>query len=184
MIKLIYIQYLSMFIWLLTPYKQFGTKYFWFFVLMAISDPLAFIVIKYTDISSMQFFLFILALQFSSLLKKKRIVIFALLSFVINSLIIIFISNPNIIRSIGAIYLISILLVLVTEQYFYYENKSINLFLSLMILNVLINFIRFISMAISPSWGVTTFYIGFIVQLVFGLLFTFININTKFNTKV
>jgi len=164
---------------MLPPFKQYGTKYFVYFVLMAVSDPLAILTAKYTEITVMQFFLFIMGLQFSSILNKKRIKVAIILSLVINSLIVIFISNPNIIRLIASMYLIAILFVLVTEQYFYYERKSINLFLSLMILNVLINIIRFFSFTISPTWGITTFYMGVIVQIIFALLFTFINIKTK-----
>jgi len=179
MIKFVYVLYLSMFIWMLPPFKQYGTKYFVYFVLMAVSDPLAILTAKYTDITVMQFFLFIMGVQLSSILNKKRIKVSVILSLVINSLIVNFTSNIIIIQSIGGIYLIAILFVLVTEQYFYYERKSINLFLSFMILNVLINIIRYFSTVISPTWGITTFYMGVIVQIIFGLLFTFINIKTK-----
>jgi hypothetical protein len=59
------------------------------------------------------------------------------------------------------------------------KKKTINLFLILLIFCEIVTVFKLIAFVLSLSKGGISFYLGTAIQIVFGILFSFININTK-----
>lgn len=59
------------------------------------------------------------------------------------------------------------------------EKKIINLFLSLLVLYEFVTVMKLIAIILNLHQGTINYYLGGIMQIIFGILFSFININTK-----
>ena len=72
--------FIDLFAWLLPPFRQKGNKYFIYFLLLAVSDPIFFLLNWTYDISSPPYYIIISLLAFISLVKKKLLFLILLLS--------------------------------------------------------------------------------------------------------
>lgn len=88
--KIIY--FFNIFAWLLPPFRQKGCKYFLYFLILALSDPIFGLINWIHNSNSTSYYLFVSTLLLISLLRKK-VLLFSLLIVLFLS---IYLNNPEI----------------------------------------------------------------------------------------
>jgi hypothetical protein len=173
--------YISIVLWTFPLYKQYKTRYFVYFLILSLADP----------VKLSLFFLFHLGFQ-----KLSWVIILLMLISLIQSrkikLVLIGISIIGIVLSLSfnfdkntilyltfAIHIIiwgNMILLLLKRMV---EFQSLNLFLSFLVLYQLITIFRYLAIILNNNSGGLSNFIGGICQFLFAILFAFININTK-----
>jgi hypothetical protein len=59
------------------------------------------------------------------------------------------------------------------------QTKTLNMFLVLLLAYLTITVFRKVALILNPDLGAISFYLGGIFQMLFGLVFIFVNIDTK-----
>jgi hypothetical protein len=170
-----------MIIWLFPPIKNRGTEYFNYFLFLALADPVVLLLRHLFHIPFNVFHLmfgFFLALSFIK--DKKTQIIVLILSllmpvsmYIIKILPIYYALLSAIIQVIIA-FVVSMRIVLYLKQ-----SYSLNLFLCLLMFYMSITVIMRIAVLVNLDLGAISFNLGAATQILFGIAFIFININTK-----
>ncbi len=175
------ISFLSICVWIFPPFKQYKSDYFYFFLVLAISSPVAVALFSLFRISPLipavtsTFFLISSLMSY----RKQRyfFIILSILWFVIalnfsiqrNILILTFIGGH-----------IFVVIILISSLMKYIEKtKAVNLFLILLITYDLINILKFTASLLSIEQGVISFVLATFIQIFFGISFSFISFKTK-----
>lgn len=170
----------STLIWLFPPLRQYGSKYFLFFILIAIQDPIAFILWKLLQISPS--FVYPTAKLFfiCSLLMINRIKIVSTIIFSIMFMFILPQLNTLQINLLNSIMNVVILIIIINDFVIYIvEHNAISLFYIFLITHVISLVLKFIIVVTDISQGLILFYITTFFQIFFGIIFSFVNVNTK-----
>lgn len=168
-------------VWIFTPFKQYKSDFFYFFLILALSDPIKLVAFYVLRINPQHLSIAVAFLLISSLVSySKQRYFFVILSILAAAIFLSYSIQRNIlILSIIGAHLI-IFLVLVNYTIKYIEKaKAINLFLMLLITYEFINIIKFIAGLLSYEQGSISFYLGTFTQIFFGIIFSFITIKTK-----
>lgn len=210
LIRIIY--YLSSIIWLLPPIRQYGGRYFYFFLFLAITDPLVLLFRTLLGQSSNNIvFPIIFVLLFLSLLNKEDFKNHKtpIIIFIIGSLFYFFItlftflsihyeflegltSNYLIIHS-SEISSLSIIIawvtfffiILVRFNYDLSQNKFLNIFHIIFLFYILTNIIKMLNVLLGYTDAAALFIITTIIQIFFGLCFSiFRDDNPKFRVRI
>ena len=123
-----------MFIWFLPPFKQYGTKYFYFFLVLCFTDPIIYLIVSLTHIKGQLITPFISLLMIYCLLefKKKNTVTIVLILFSI--IFIEFIINAKQILLVNALIHIFILIIIINDFLkHFYEKNAISIFFLILI---------------------------------------------------
>lgn len=171
----------AMVVWLIPPFRQYKTKYFYYFLCSALTGPL-FVLISYlfkTNINNFNPAFYMLLL--SSVVAKKHLLLTlpasALLAVVVPVL---HLSNVLV---YGISFLIALMIFLKILQLFletYIKTHLANLFLILLLLNVSTILFKLIGIVLNFEQGMISYNIGAFLQLFLGVSFWFINVNTKY----
>lgn len=175
------------FVWLFPVFKQYRTKYFYFFLVPALAGPIMLMtsVVLKLFIPNMlypAYYIFLLS-AISEREKKYYLAAIAALLAIIFPII-----HPSNLWLFG-ISLIVVIPVLVTFirelTEIIMNKKQLNLFLMLIIIYLLIDLTKLVDVFVSINDGVLFYYMGVISQMFFGIAFCFVNIDTKnFNVHV
>jgi len=177
------IAYISIFIWLFPPIRQYKTEYFYFFLILALTDVVVFLLIKLIKLfptNPQTIYLFSAVLLILSLVKLDKIkaaFLFCLVG------IIIFICNKYDAKLMLVLYALinfAILLIILYKfiQYLM-NNNSISIFFVFLISYELSLVLKNIVAFTDLLQGVTLFSITTLFEIAFGIIFTFVNVNTK-----
>ena len=172
---------ISSIVWLIPPFKQKGTEYFIFFFIYAIHDPLIVLLLKILKIRVDLTLVFVITLVIISIMKSKTYAtILISISFTAAILIMLYELSATAIHEISIFLyfaMLCIVILRVAEQFM--NNKTLNLFLIILIAYVTISMYRHLAASINPDVGIIGYYLGLAIQILFGIAFSFININTK-----
>lgn len=173
LIKIIYFS--SLVVWLFPAIRHFKRRYFLFFLLLALSDPLNLLLV-YLGNNNFNFFpitsyLMILSVLEKSFVKKNKIPFS--IGFLIITIIAIISTNRSIYFSIVLISTIMILLIFLKNFILsYVESKKIDLFLIVLIFYISTNLFKFLNVMVGFSDATAFFIITSIAQIAFGLFFS------------
>jgi hypothetical protein len=173
-LKIIYFS--SLFVWLFPAIRHFKRRFFPFFLLLALSDPLNMLFILFLNNNNTFLFSITSYLMVISVLEKPLVKRFKI-PFTIIFLLITIISISDINRNLYYIaILVNILLVLLIFLknfiLIYVESKKIDLFLIVLIFYISTNLFKFLNVMIGFSDATAFFIITSIAQIAFGLFFS------------
>lgn len=173
-------QYLSIFIWLLPPIRQYKTQYFTFFLILALADPVIYSIYLIFGIQALKFYPIIIFLLIISFSKIKKHFLWIASSIVILILTYIFNNDPSKLFILCIILLTVVLSQIINKLIqILIQKRLLNLFLSLLLFYTLINELKFIAIALNLSHGSISYYLATFTQIFFGITFSFITITTK-----
>ena len=174
--KLLYIA--SIVIWCLPPIKQYGNRLFYFFLILALLDPLAFFYRLITHfhfptwLYTIIIYICILTTLDKSILKKYVYVFAAILVFFVISIPYQTKILSNIIMIIE---LIGFLLVFLKNLIvFYVQKKKLNIFYLVLVFYILTNILKYFNLLFGFANAIALFIITSIIQIAFGFFFSIV----------
>ena len=174
------ITYLSMLVWALTLFKQNKTSYFNFFLINAVMDPIARILQLGFHLMPLSFYPAFILLKSFSLTKRYKSTYVILLCMIVLSISLLLGGKIFWLYLLCLILSLMIFFVLVNKLIEHInQTKSFSLFLIMLIFYQLINLLKYAAILLDLYKGVTSFYLAAISQILLGIGFIFVNINTK-----
>jgi hypothetical protein len=156
--------------WLLPPFRQRGCKYFLYFLILALSDPVFSLIDWIHPSNSTPYYLFVSTLILVTLLKKKIL----LLSLLIVILLSIYLSNPEI-RLFTSLVHFMILLYFLKEMIVIISRESkIIIFNLVLVLYEASVFFKFTASYLEIT-GILYFYITTAFEVFIAIFFTIYN---------
>lgn len=175
------IAYTSMILWIIPPFKQYKTEYFFYFLILALADPVWMISLKVFHLLLNGRSLVLGLLLLSSLIttvKLKRIMYLASLIIFILSISFSFDKNLYMYSAfVLHIIILGKIILNLLNRIFY--SQSLNLFLFLLIFYESISIFKHLAVITNNQTGPISWWVGGMIQLLFAVPFAFININTK-----
>lgn len=174
------IAYFSMLVWFLPLVKQRNTKYFGFFLIYSLIDPITRLVFWAFNLMPLTFypaFILLSALALTNNYKNIRFLFGVLLTLIISILLGLNLFWLYIICILGTTLILFILINHLIVKI--YQEHTINLFLCAFILFQFVSIIKLIVILLNFYSGVTSFFLATISQIFFALLFSLVNFNTK-----
>lgn len=174
------IAYLSIFVWLFPPLKQRGTKYFLFFALLAICDPLALVFYHIFQINSFQYYVVVGLLSVYLLTNKKTR--YKLATLVLTFIYLFFGRHLNLeqVLILNTIFQTTILIIVVKELVVFMEiETAINVFLLLLISYQIITVYKMMVLVSFIEQNLIINNLSSFIQLFYGISFILVNVNTK-----
>lgn len=170
---------ISSIVWFLPLFKQLKTPYWNYFYIFAVADPLIFVLRTTLKINPSYLCMYFIVLQISFLQKRNNIKIIALFGIILTVILGIMFYKVELINLMVIIYFLIMISLIFSKVAFFLKNNLFNLFLSLLLFYNIINLSKFMAVLFNPELGAISFYLGYTFQIIFALLFSFININTK-----
>ncbi len=161
-------------VWLFTPLRQFKTRYFWFFLALALTDPISLILGRSFHLVLGQFYVpfsilyLFIVMDFRKISFKK--IAFSLI--VIGLGIISFIQYWEYSQIFILVVLLMVLILLIKNSFeFVIEKGSINIFHIILVFYQTLNVLKFFSMISYFSTGIWFFFLSNILQIFIGIFF-------------
>ncbi len=172
--------YISIVIWLIPPWRQFQTKYFIFFLILALIDPISFIY-RYIIIKTIPFEFYIFAnyLLLISLLESTTIKKNGFLFIVTGLTLIGIIIFANFTNNQSLIFLLAfqfLMLATILKRFIvnYAFEKRVNVFNLILIFYFLTIITKFFNLLTGFADAIAFFIITSIAQVIFGLYFSIV----------
>lgn len=177
---------ISTFVWLLPPLRQYNTRYFHFFLIVALTDPFE-VILSYLLKNSQNPFLYpaIDLLWLAALFQNRKQKLYVAMAALPLLMFIAFIKSDYVI-TMGISLLILIMMVVVLVNDFWkivLKSKLLNWFLLALITYSISNVLKTIPFIFKFEFGVIHYNITTVLQLGFGILFCFITIDNS-NWKI
>lgn len=176
----VYLTLLSVFVWILPWLRQYKTEYFLYFVVLAVAGTGGYVLGMLTDITSNHFypaaFLFMLY-SLSTHSKKNLILAAAFISLVAFPLI-----KPGNGWLMGIPALINLVMLVIMLGRIVADlsdKREVNLFKVLLFVYISIDLMKQFVYAVMVAPGYWYYKIGVAAQILLGIAFCFINVNTK-----
>ena len=170
--------FISISIWLFTPFRQYKNRYFLYFLILAILDPLVLIIQLFGSIQPSRIYLIGVLFQIISLLNFRKTINYKII------LLLIIITNIWFSFNFGilAINLCLILENLIVLTIFLkisilntYENMQINSFYVVIIFYLISIITKFLVGITDLKFGVPYFYLTSAFEIIIGIFFIFFN---------
>lgn len=179
--------YTNILLWILPIFRQFNTRYWGFFLILGLSDPLHIGLWYILKIPINNYFILVSITQILTITKPQD-----RRSIILLSLIIIFVSifhyqNENITSGIQILLELVILGIIINHTFLYIKKqRMVSLFLVCLISYQLSIIIKFIFIKSFAEPGIIYFYVTSALQMSFAILFTFYNIDNspKYRIKI
>ncbi len=178
--------YADIFFWLLPPFRQYSTKYFYYFLVMGLTDPIGILIFKLFHLNAGYFYIFSNILLVYSIFFEKKNVINFLFTIIIGSVtyatLVIFKSSftvNNIIIIITHIIIFSKVLKDFIVEIF--NSSKVNIFYLFFILYMLSLIIKLLFYITEVKTGYLYFYLTGMFELLMAVYFTFFNVK---NSKI
>ena len=184
---------ISIFIWIIIPLRQFNSKYFIYFLILAILDPLILIIQLFVVLEPFRIYSVAVLFQIMSLINFKKNAQFKFILF----LVIIINIWLSFYLSISEILLLIIFENFIVLSLFFrltilniFESIKINLFYVILILYVLSIIMKFFVDYIDIKFGLNYFYLTSAFEIIVGIFFIFFNdknspkLNWGFNKNI
>lgn len=173
--KLLY--FFSVIVWLLPPFKQYKGRYFLFFLILAVIDPITFSYsfITKSTLPSQVFILFNYFLVLSLITKnmiKKSWLLFLLLTLV---MFVPTIFQFDRIQNLGVVILLQSTIAFIILKNFithYIATRSISVFHSVFLFYLFTIILKYLNILVGYADATAFFFLTSIAQIVFGLFFS------------
>ncbi|OGU64466.1 MAG: hypothetical protein A2499_06740 [Stygiobacter sp. RIFOXYC12_FULL_38_8] len=169
-----YLVVVSIVVWLITPIRQYKTRYFWFFLIIGLTDPIAIIVGKSFNLVIAQLYIPLDILSFFSVIEYKKINVYKILFY----LAIVGIGTYSFFHfwEYGSYFFTTVLffvLVILIRQSFQFivERGSINIFHAVLVFYQALNVFKSLTVLLNFSTGVWFYFISNVVQIFLGIFF-------------
>lgn len=175
------IVYTSIFVWLLPPIKQFRTEYFYFFLILAILDPvkiLFFLTGDYSPVDISFPFLILLVFSIFHTWFKKYFLALIILAIIISF----FGKNLSMTADYSikvVVYTFILVVFLLRMSRFLIQSGNINLYYVVLILYVLSIILKYITLIFDLKTGVINFYLTSAFEIIIAFFFIFFNVNNE-----
>lgn len=171
----------SMIVWIFPPFCNKNSGYLFFFIIMAVSDPLGLLLLYTLKLNPIQLSTSVALLLLSALVttSKYRNVLIGISIISAISFIVLNVSRSVLLGLLCGFHIMIVYLIVNSFIRHFYETHSVNLFLSLLIVYEFITILKYIAGILSYEQGAISFYLATFIQIFFGVLFSFITINTK-----
>lgn len=168
-----------MVLWLLPPFKQYGTEYFYFFVVLAAADPIMVSAYYILRIQPQIIAPFTLLILIASMRLKK--LLWLPFAFVFLFILIWFSRESKIALPLINSFCHFVVFMMIISRLIDQLSKRqlLSGFLVLLSVYELINVLKTIIVITDILNGLTQFYIASFFQILFGLLFSFISVKSS-----
>lgn len=179
-----FITYLGIIVWLLPPIRQRGTKYFWFFLILALSDPL-FELMKLVSITKSPdiLYLFVPIACFLALLGKIVIKKYFYLVLLLISLPVVYVWKLHSEQYFFLLFNIALMLLLfkfifdfITELQ---KNREVNVFLIILMFYIISILTKIDSVITGFAGNYNYYFITNILDILLGLFFAVFKYGTR-----
>ncbi len=166
---------LSILFWLLPPFRHYKTELFWYFLILAITDPIT-VLFQYLMIlrtyNCYLFFSFLTLVALSRLSRNKRIGKVILVTVFI-LLIVSFLVASKFSYIVNILIHIMIFLLFVSRSiYFIAENGKVNLFHIIILLYESSLILKVLTLITDANTGLAFFYVTSFFQILIAIFFT------------
>jgi hypothetical protein len=170
-LKLIY--FISVFCWFLPPFKHYKGYLFYYFLILALLDPLTLALSLLIHIHPLYLFLFAgIALLFS-LQNSKVNFYFSIIPLVLLSVILIYYLTLDEIKICIAIIHIVIMLFILKEAILRsIKGNALDIFYFILMLYEITIILKFVSLAFNINLGIYYFHFTTIVEIIFAIFFS------------
>lgn len=174
-----YLTSLSMILWLFPLFKQYNTQYRYSFILFAFTNPISFILNYFVVLPFSYYNIFAQLLLIATFLKKpnKRYLIFGYSTLAIVYLLVFRSSEAKF--GFSVLNGLVIIFILLEQVFDNLKDGKINLFLVILVSFFLLSTLRSMGMSFRTNLGIISANLGYVFQMIYAILFTFINLDTK-----
>lgn len=171
---------ISMVVWLVALKKQQHTKYFQLFLIIALF-PLVAVALSYSIKISANYFhpCFYMCLIASIMSTSKKKIVYVVSGLLLIAMPLIRLNNILLFAIITIMDVVLIMLITRDNVVFYFRNRYVSIFLLMLLLYFSISIFQNLALSINYLSGVVSFYLGYMFQIFMGIIFWFININSK-----
>ncbi len=170
-----YLVVIGIVVWLVIPIRQYKTRYFWFFLILGLTDPVSFIAAKsFHTTSAQKFYVFFDILFFFSVIEYKKITALKILFY----LAIIGLGYFSFTHywEYGDFFITAILflvLIILLRQSFQFVIKKgcINIFHVGLVFYQALSVFKFLNLLLFFSTGIWFFFLSTAVQILLGVFF-------------
>ncbi|KAF0140500.1 MAG: hypothetical protein FD122_2394 [Stygiobacter sp.] len=169
-----YLVIVSIVVWLITPIRQYKTRYFWFFLTLGLADPVSIIAARNFHIVSAQFYVPFDILLFFSVIEYKKITFYKILFYIV----IVGFGCYSFFHfwEYGSYFFTTVMffvLVILVKQSFQFivERGSINIFHVVLVFYQALNAFKSLALLLNFSTGVWFFCISTAIQIFIGAFF-------------
>ena len=175
-----YTIFLSIFVWLFPPIKQYKTKYFLFFIIMAGAGTGATVLGKLTGTKANTFYpaIYLFLLYALSVHKHRQFILAA----AVVSIMVFLVIKPGDTWLMGIPMVINIAMLIIVLSRIVAdltERQELNLFKTLLFVYIAIDTVKLFDYAVMVTPGYRYYMLGVAAQIPFGIAFCFVNVNTK-----
>jgi hypothetical protein len=175
--------YFSIVLWLIPPIRQYKTNYFFFFLILALIDPIVMLYSKITPYNvPLSFYIFTNSLLFISIIDKdslKRNWFLIISGLIVLTGLVIFANFSNNQSFIILIAIQFLILSTILKKFIvnFALNKTVNLFQLVLIFYLLTIITKFLNLLTSFADATAFFIITTIAQIIFGFYFSIVREN-------
>ncbi len=171
--------FISLIVWFLPIFKQYKTEYFLFFLILGINEP-TYALFRILHLFKPEY----INITFSvilvySLVKRNKKNALILISTLLLMYVVVW-HYPDINKIFNALIHVVIIFIVLNNLFQQINLKyELNLFLVIFVSYELTGIMKFIVAYTDAVNGMVLFYLTSFLQIIYGILFSFINVNTK-----
>lgn len=179
--NLIYILiYSSIFVWAIAVFKQYKTDYFYFFLINALTDPITSWLHLGFHLMPLSFYPTFILLKNFSLTKRYKFTFIWSMCMIVLSISLLLGGNIFWLYLLCLTFTLLIFFVLVNKLIEHInQTRSFSLFLIMLVFYQLISLLKYVAILLDLYKGGISFYLATFSQILLGIGFLFVNINTK-----
>jgi len=167
---------LSMFIFMLLPFRQQKSRWFYYFLTLAIEDPVAFILTKLFSLQPMLIhvefaILLFVSVNFQKDIKKKALIMLPFL--IASSFVFALLPKPALCTIIAFIHIIILLSIIKIAFIFLRDSHGINIFQIVLVFYESTIVTKLISYVLDYTYGVYFFHFTTAIEILIGVFFLF-----------
>ncbi len=176
--------YTDIFFWLFPPFRQYSTKYFHYFLIMALADPIANIIYYFFKLNADYPYAFLnFLLAYVIIVDKKNFtnLLFAVALDIISLAVLVFFKSSFMVNNIVLITYHIIIFYKLLKDFIVitFSSSKLNLFYIFFILFELSLIIKFLFYITVVKTGYLYFYLTSIFELLLAVYFSFYNVNNS-----
>lgn len=169
--------YISIVVWLFPPIRQWKTKYFYFFLILALADPISLFIKNFIYIHIYFYFPFVSLLLFLSIYKKEKLnekyhftvtITATLLTFILTLLL----EQSQL--TVGILHFLIVFLFLKEFIIRFSFKSELDIFLLMLIFYEFTTILKYLNVALGFTNATAYFFITTIFQISFGLFFAIV----------
>lgn len=174
--------YIDVAVWLIAPFRQYKTKYFAFFMILAIIDPTYPLILLFKHVNPVRIYFIADYLMIISVLFRK----WQFKTIIISSLALLMVIIADIYLPLENIYLIKMTFSCILGFIFikdtmltFHNTYKLNLFCVILVLYEITIVIKYLDFLSFLKTGITDFYVSTAFEILIGIFFCIYNVNNS-----